>query len=225
MESSLPLDIQHKFHNSFYALRLKIIIKDHSIQLDHTSTPPYLHCDSFTPHISFPPLLNQLKPLLAQYGVSSIVRCFSDPLPLLEISFDCPESIKNLLHSIGDLTPYIWVLVWDMFFKKAKKINSSLLKGEDDNAKTIDGIRLQHMFRSGNSCHLDLLFFSPNSSTKEVRITPVTLANYHYIVRAMTSSLVFSFQSAMNTFYHDKSSSQYIKGNLSITNTSIISFL
>lgn len=115
------------------------------------------------------------------------------------------SSLRKLIAAFDDITPHVWLLVWDSFAAEAKYAGTLLLKNEGVERKksekegSEDDLRLQYMFRPGNSCQLQLFHFSPNSSSKEVRILPVTLANYELARKAVANSLVFDFQSAMQT--------------------------
>lgn len=219
------LQVQHKVYNDFCVLRIKVVIMENSIKLEQSpSEYSFLHCNSFNIQIPFYPLLDRLRPLLTTHGISSIVKCYADPLPLLEVQFDDAANMRNFLLHIEDITPHLWIIIWNSFHTEAQRNSLPLLKGQDDSTATIDSFRLQHMFRSGNSCQLELLHISPNSALKEVKIVPITLANYETIVKAMATSVVFDFQSAMNTFLNDKSQPHTLKGRYTISVIILASF-
>lgn len=205
--SAERIQVQQKFFNDFYVLRLKFVIKDQTIVLERTPNGSYLHCEALNVQISFPPLLRKIMPLLTKHGVASIVSCYSDPLPLLHVTFEEPTDVRELLLHVDNIAPHIWTLIWDSFRAQANSSGLLLLNGseEENTPVTIDALRLQHMFRSDNICQLELLYVSPNSTYKEVNIRLVTLANHDTVTKSMTNSLVFDFQAAMNTFINDKS--------------------
>lgn len=214
---SSPVQIRCKFYNDFYALRLSILIRGHPVTLQ--STPPQLlQCDALTVKLPVQPLIGKLRHLLAQYGVSFIVSVIPDPRPLLEIKLEEFGSLRKLLSSFDDITPHIWLLVWEGFTTEAKYAGLPLLSVEEgegmvkNRASDDNNLHLQYMFRPGNSCHLQLFHFSPNSPSKKVMILPVTLANYELTRKAMINSLVFDFQSAMNTHNNTVSSFPLFRG-------------
>lgn len=211
LPSERPVRVQQQFYNDFYALRLKVSIEGHIVKLDSESKVPNLYCDPLDVQAPFYRLLNHLRSLLFQYGVSDIVSCFSDPLPLLQICFDQPEDTKQFLLHIKDISPRIWLLVWDGFTAEATNIGLSLSKDEEDDTNDTSDIRLQHIYRSENNSCLQLLYFSPDYSHKEVKIVHVTLSNCETITQMASSSIVFDIPFAIDLFLHDKSP-QAIKG-------------
>ena len=213
------MKIQQKFYNDFYALRLKVSIEDCIVKVDCESK--VIYCDSTNVQVPFSRLLHRIKSLLSRYGVSEVISCYCDPLPLLQISFDQPEDIKRFLLHIKELSQHIWLLIWDTLTTEAKNVGSQLLKSEKDDPNDVDELRLQHMFQSDSNSQLQLLHFSPDYTYKEVKIVHVTLANYETVIQMASTSVVFDVQSAIDSFTNDKSS-QTVKGTYNIVTMSLL---
>ena len=193
---TLPVRVTQTFHNSFYVLRLNILIKGQPVEVN-VSEEPKLSCEYLTCSIAFRPIFHKLQQLLKEFGVSGIVRCFSDPLPLLELAVDSVEGIKKLLSHRDEVTSYIWVMICNEFISTSKDIGIALLKGE---RKDSNAVRFQLTHRPGNNCSIDLYMMCPNSHQREVDIYPVTLANLDHANKFMMSSLIFDFPAAMSSF-------------------------
>ena len=191
-----PIKVIQSFHNSFYALRVTILIKGKPVELN-ISEEPKLSCEHLTCSISFRPIFNKLQQLFKEFGISSTIRCFSDPLPLIELSIESIEQIKNLLLYRDEITSYIWVMICNEFISTSKDIGIVLLKGE---SRDSNAIRFQLTHRPGNNCYIDLYLITPNSHQREVDIYPITLANVEHANKLMMSSLVFDFPAAMSSF-------------------------
>ena len=124
-----------------------------------------------------------------------MLRCFSDPLPLIELAVEGTEEIRSLLLNRDTIASYLWVIICNEFISASKDTGIGLLKGEED--RDPSAVRFQLTYRPGNTCSLDLYLISPNSQQREVYIHQVTLANLAQANNMMMSSLVFDFSSAM----------------------------
>ena len=198
--SELPIKVHQMFHNQFFALRFKIQIREQPVELNYASDNPELHCESLTTCINFQSLLIELHDLLKCFGVAGIVRCFSDPLPVIEVLLDHPADVKNLLLNKDNISSHLWIMVCNAFIKMSKEQDVGLFKDEAN--KDTDVTRFQLTYRPGNSCTFDLFLVSPNSHRREVDFYLVTLANHKFMTKLMLSSLVFDFPSAMSSYLH-----------------------
>ena len=198
--SLVPLKVYRTFYNSFYAIRLHVRVRDQVAELILGRSNPQLSCRAFpaTTNPSFVPVLEELFCLFAQYGITNFGRCWSDPLPIVEVEFeDLDFSVKSLLESREEIEPQTWKLFHDAFKSE------SIFPGKPESSKAQE-TRTSHC-RSpqemiSGSCRIELLFFTPNHYRREVDILPVTLANYHYMEKQMEASLVFDFPSALQQF-------------------------
>lgn len=197
----LPFKIHHNYHNSFYGLRLCMQLKEKPVELSQGGDIPELHCQSLVASPPFIPVLKQLCKALGDYGVSSIVRCFSDPRPLVEVEL---KEAKALLLHLDDLAAHLWVTVSNAFIEESRRRGTSLLVDEEEEKKWMGTSPYPRMHHRGNSCRVDVFLFCPKYSKNQrlIEIVPVTLANYEYAGREMASSFVFNFQSAMTSFMH-----------------------
>ena len=181
------------FYNSFYALRLQVRLRGQSIELIYGRTNPQLSCKTF-PTTSFAPVLQELFQVFSQYGVTNFGRCWSDPLPIVEVEFDDLDfSVKSLLESFEEIEPLVWRVFHDAF--KSECLSSGKQPKQYGNGHR-SGSPQQSM-----SCSIELLFFTPNHYRREVDILPVTLANYGHMEKQMESSLVFDFPSAIQQYH------------------------
>jgi hypothetical protein len=190
--------VQKRYYKNFYVLRFKISIDDHLVEFDGELKD--LVCDKSTAEVRVPfsSLLQDLRPLLAQYGVSSILSPFADPLPLLAVSFNRPENIRYFLMHVDDVSLRVWLLFRNAFTTTEPTYFE--LKKEHANAENM----LQDMSRPGNKCQLQLLCICPNSY-KDVLAVPTTLANYETVIKVMENSFIFDFQSTMSALNYEKS--------------------
>ena len=197
----LPFKIHQNYHNSFYGLRLCVQLKEKPVELSQSGEIPELHCQSLVPSPPFIPVLKRLCRVLGDYGVSSIVRCFSDPRPLVEVEL---KEVKTLLLHLNDLAAHLWVIVSNAFIEESRRRGMNLLRDDKEEAKWIGTSQYPRMHHQGNSCRVDLFLFCPRYSKNQrlIEIVPVTLANYEYAGREMASSFVFNFQSAITSFMH-----------------------
>ena len=199
----LPFKIHHNYYNSFYGLRLCVQIKEKPVELSlgQGGEMPVLYCQSLTPSPPFIPILTQLCKILGNYGVSSILRCFSDPRPLVEVELD---EVKGLLLHLDDLAAHLWVIVSNAFIEESRRKGLNLVKDDDEGKKWMGTSLFPRMHHYGNSCRVDVFLFCPKYSKNQrlIEIVPVTLANYEYATKEMVSSFVFNFQSAISSFMH-----------------------
>ena len=192
----LPIKVNQTFHNSFYALRLAVLIKGKPVELS-VSENSKLTCEHLTCSISFQLIFNKLQQLLKEFGISNTVRCFSDPFPLIELGIETIQQIRNLLLHRDEITSYIWVMICNEFISTSIDIDIGLFKGE---SRDSNATRLQLTHRPGNSCYIDIYLISPNCHQREVDIYPITLANVEHANKLMMSSMVFDFPAAMSSF-------------------------
>ena len=194
---NLPVKVTHAFHNNFYALRISILIKGEPVELKVSREVPVLYCKNLTCSIAFRPIFDKLQQLLKEFGVSCFLRCFSDPLPLIEIAVDTSDAIKRLLLNRDEIMSYIWVMVCNEFISMSNDIGVALLK---DESRDLNAVRFQLTHRPGNNCSIDLFMICPNGHQREVEIYPITLANLDHASKLMMSSLIFDFPTAMSSF-------------------------
>ena len=193
--SIVPLKIYRTFYNSFYALRLQVRLRGQPIELIFGRTNPQLSCKTF-PATSFAPVLQELFQVFSQYGVTNFGRCWSDPLPIVEVEFeDLDFSVKSLLASLEEIEPLLWRVFHDAFKNECLSAGKQMKSSTSGNG-----------FRSGSpqhsvACSIEVLFFTPNHYRREVDILPVTLANYGHMEKQMESSLVFDFPSAIQQYH------------------------
>ena len=194
--SLVPLKIYRTFYNSFYAIRFHIRVRDQAAELIFGRSNPQLSCRAFPANAtpSFVPVLQELFCLFAQYGVTNFGRCWSDPLPIVEVEFeDLDFSVKSLLESLEEIEPQAWKLFCDAF--RSESISPRSSSRAEINCSPCSSSQTN----SGN-CRIEVLFLTPNHYRREVDVLPVTLANYRYMEKQMEASLVFDFPSAMQQF-------------------------
>lgn len=191
-----PVRVIQQFHNSFYALRLNILIKGQPVELDVTDEPK-LRCEQLSCSTSFRPVFSKIQQLLYEFGITGIVQCYSDPQPLIQIAVENAQTLRTLLLNREKIVSYLWVMICNEFINTSTDIGIGLLQGE---YRDQSSIRFQLTHRPGNNCSMDLYLISPNSHQREVTIYPVTLANFEHANKLMMSSLIFDFPSAMSSF-------------------------
>lgn len=205
----LPLKVYRTFYNSFYAIRLQVRLRGQPVELIFGRTNPQISCKDF-PATSFVPVLQELFHLFSKHGVTNFGRCWSDPLPIVEVEFeDLDYSVRSLLESIDETEPKAWRIFYDAFKKECSSA------GKLDKVKTRENGLSRS--RSGSplravECSIEILFFSPNHYRREVDIMRVTLANYTHVEKQMEKSLVFDFASAIQQYQKQGPLSSAVKG-------------